>query len=307
MLSACVSSGAGTGAGAGAGAGAGDGGAVASSGGWWSRLTRAVSTTLLTILPTNLSGGSSRALAQAPEPDQHVVTPLLKPENATTFDDIYTNLRTIVPQQVMHHHNQRPPPSGRLHIDLLVHRPDHQFKKSDPGPADFCVCVCDFHDEIPRLAELEELTLAARPRQLKFAVVDLGTVTFYDLLDLQLTVYADYRGMEMVKPKKKNNNNNNNNNNDSNSNSNSNNNNKRKEKERDGDGEEERELVGGDRHENKRSRLEDGAAAESPLVSNENASTEGGNIDAAAGGACAAAVVPPETSTPSNIARLQGW
>ena len=149
---------------------------------------------------------------------------------------MYANLRTIVPQQVMDESNHRPPPGDRLQIDLLVHKPDYQFKKSNPGPADFCVCVCDFNDEVPQLAELEELTLAARPRALKFAVIDMGTVTFYDLLDLKLTVYADYRGVEMVKPKKKNNPNKRKNNNSDGGNS-------------------------GDQQDSKRSRLKNGAAA----------------------------------------------
>lgn len=72
-------------------------------------------------------------------------------------------------------------------------RPNNTFKKTSPGEADFAVCVCEFQEDVPDLAELEQLTLDARPVDLKFAVVDVGVVTFYELLDLKLTVYADYR------------------------------------------------------------------------------------------------------------------
>ena len=75
------------------------------------------------------------------------------------------------------------------HHGACVHRPNHQFKKSAPGPPDFAVCVCEFQEDVPDLAELEQLTLDTRPVDLKFAVVDVGTVTFYELLDLKLTMF----------------------------------------------------------------------------------------------------------------------
>ena len=58
---------------------------------------------------------------------------------------------------------------------------------------------------VPELAELEDLTMTARETgaELKFAVVDTGTVTFYELLDLKLAVFADYRHQAGGKKKRK--------------------------------------------------------------------------------------------------------
>ena len=91
--------------GGGASGGSGGGG----SSGWWARLTSAVSATVSTTLWPVMQMVAPESWRPTPDPKQqkqkqhkdHVLVPLLKPENATTFDDVYTSLRTIIPQQVM--------------------------------------------------------------------------------------------------------------------------------------------------------------------------------------------------------------
>lgn len=148
------------------------------------------------------------------------VTPLVDAARAPleSFDSVYTTLRRMVPQQDLLEPGAdttgSPPPLTAttagvtaqspvpdvpvsrpdvLSIDLDVFRPNVLHKKTDPGPPAFRVCVAGYSGTPPNLAEIQTLTNAALPAELKFAIVDLGTPTFISLDPLMLTVYNDHR------------------------------------------------------------------------------------------------------------------
>lgn len=84
----------------------------------------------------------------------------------------------------------------KLRLAFDVFKCDGKFKKSAPGEPHYRICVIESTDEVPSLADIQLVTLAAKDAEVKFAVVDSGTISFYDILDLQIPIFCDWEAIE---------------------------------------------------------------------------------------------------------------
>ena len=157
-------------------------------GGWFHTLgTQLVSSLHRTVSPF-VQFVRSRVFA----PSVPTLCPLLRRQDSKTFDDVYTRLREGVGRQLLMD-MEVPPMPPRLSIDLDVYRPNFQFKKSAPGSPTFRICVCNYTEDPPNPTDLHHLLTESAPAELKLAAVDVGTVSFYEMHDVELAIYADYR------------------------------------------------------------------------------------------------------------------
>lgn len=91
---------------------------------------------------------------------------------------------------VTHTHTLSPPSlfsllpflSGRYISLLEVYHPrGSSFKKSNPGPPQFRVCVVSPHDPFPSPSLLNQLTSLTPPAALRCCVVDGSSLTYYTI------------------------------------------------------------------------------------------------------------------------------
>eukprot|EP00039_Didymoeca_costata_P012628 m.182745 g.182745 ORF g.182745 m.182745 type:complete len:385 (-) comp15535_c0_seq3:1534-2688(-) len=113
---------------------------------------------------------------------------LLKQDDFVSYESMFSRLRSILSTSP----NIISQEACSFHICLDVYKPTKKFKKTDPGIPTFRICVCEFHKDIPTESELTWLEQKAAPSTLKFAVVDRGSIVFFDLMDFVLPVYNDY-------------------------------------------------------------------------------------------------------------------
>jgi len=111
--------------------------------------------------------------------------PLVRPEDATSTAAVLSKLQVIKNQRMTEGNCMEPSSAQQsLQIVLDVYQPGLNFKKSDPGPPDFCITVCRFCDPPPSLAALTVLRKECSPVPLKIALVDGGSVSFYSVIDV---------------------------------------------------------------------------------------------------------------------------
>lgn len=111
------------------------------------------------------------------------VTPLVRPEDAVSTAAILSKLQ-VVKNQRMHSADTQSGQNSSLQIVFDVYQPGVNFKKSNPGPPDFCITVCRYSDMPPSLASMNSLSQQCHPVPLKIALVDGGNILFYSILDV---------------------------------------------------------------------------------------------------------------------------
>lgn len=111
------------------------------------------------------------------------VTPLVRPEDAVSTAAILSKLQ-VVKNQRMHTADTQSGQDSSLQIVFDVYQPGVNFKKSNPGPPDFCITVCRYSDMPPSLASMNSLSQECHPVPLKIALVDGGNILFYSILDV---------------------------------------------------------------------------------------------------------------------------
>lgn len=111
--------------------------------------------------------------------------PLVRPEDATSTAAVLSKLQVIKNQRMTEgDHVELSSAQQSLQIVFDVYQPGLNFKKTDPGPPDFCITVCRFCDPPPSLAALTVLKKECSPVPLKIALVDGGNISFYSVLDV---------------------------------------------------------------------------------------------------------------------------
>lgn len=136
-------------------------------------------------------------------PTQAVQGPLVRPGIYRTYDDIFNRL-SLITSHDPRDQGSRPTKTrsdSTLKVTYHVYRTIGTYKKTDPGPPDFYVCVMDArHSTVPTEPELHDL-LAQTPyhphkegtnmykklkegyRNVLLAVVDQGITSFLNLAD----------------------------------------------------------------------------------------------------------------------------
>ncbi|XP_046855724.1 tRNA-splicing endonuclease subunit SEN54-like isoform X2 [Xenia sp. Carnegie-2017] len=117
--------------------------------------------------------------------------PLVHPNDATSLENILDKLQIIKGQTVADASKLCEKEYCRFKITYNVYQPQKNFKKSDPGLPNHCICVCRFCDSPPTIGEMNQMAAAAHPVPLKYAVVEGRDVSFYSMLDVQLPTYFE--------------------------------------------------------------------------------------------------------------------
>lgn len=112
------------------------------------------------------------------------VTPLLRPEDAVSTAAVLSKLQVIKNQRLATANVVERSGQQSLLVAFDVYQPGVNFKKTNPGPPDFCITVCRYCDFPPSLASLAFLSQKCSPVPLKIALVDGGNILFYSVLDV---------------------------------------------------------------------------------------------------------------------------
>ncbi|XP_067672347.1 tRNA-splicing endonuclease subunit Sen54-like isoform X2 [Haliotis asinina] len=133
----------------------------------------------------------SQSGGAAPSPVEHLwqgeVTPLVKPEDATSTSDVLSQLQVIrsvnLPQALSK--------SDRhcMKISFDVHLPNARFKKTRPGLPSHRVCVVRSSDPPPVMADISDAVTRYHDNvPVNWAVVDNGDIAFYNMSSMSLPV-----------------------------------------------------------------------------------------------------------------------
>lgn len=114
------------------------------------------------------------------------ITPIVRPEDAASTAAILSKLQVIKNQRMTQAALVGRVSSDQQSLQLAfdVYQPGLKFKKTDPGPPDFCITVCRYCEPPPSLADLTFLSQQCFPVPLKIALVDGGNISFYSVLDV---------------------------------------------------------------------------------------------------------------------------
>ncbi|XP_046573391.1 tRNA-splicing endonuclease subunit Sen54-like [Haliotis rubra] len=133
----------------------------------------------------------SQSGRSVPSPVDHLwqgeVTPLVKPEDATSTRDVLSRL------QVIHSVNLPQPVSKSdrhsMKISFDVHLPNARFKKTRPGLPNHRVCVVRSSDPPPAMADISDAVTRYHDNvPVNWAVVDNGDIAFYNMSSMLLPV-----------------------------------------------------------------------------------------------------------------------
>ncbi|KAK6170888.1 hypothetical protein SNE40_019177 [Patella caerulea] len=119
---------------------------------------------------------------------QGEVTPLTRPEDATSAANILSKLQVIqvFDEEIL----KREIPTelaSSFKISFDVFLPDAKFKKTDPGKPNHRVCITRSTDDVPNLKDIHENTLKDGV-PVHWAVLDNGDVAFYSFQQLNLPI-----------------------------------------------------------------------------------------------------------------------
>ncbi|XP_055955068.1 tRNA-splicing endonuclease subunit Sen54 [Patella vulgata] len=117
---------------------------------------------------------------------QGEVTPLIRPEDATSTANILSKLQVIqvFEEEILKRENPTEFDSS-FKISFDVFLPDAKFRKTDPGKPNHRVCITRSTDDVPNLKDIHEGTLKDGV-PVHWAVLDNGDVAFYSFQQLNL-------------------------------------------------------------------------------------------------------------------------
>ncbi|NXD16057.1 SEN54 endonuclease, partial [Nothocercus nigrocapillus] len=118
------------------------------------------------------------------------VTPLLRPDAATSSAAILQQISILQPSHILDGASRLQEDAERITIDFNVYQADAvaKFKKTNPGKPYVRMCVRSFDEEIPSLRALKQVTYQSGDVPVVFALVDHGEIAFYSLKDFKLPV-----------------------------------------------------------------------------------------------------------------------
>ncbi|NXC46451.1 SEN54 endonuclease, partial [Penelope pileata] len=118
------------------------------------------------------------------------VTPLLRPEEATSSAAILQQISVLQPSHILDGASRLQEDPKSIKIDFNVYQADAvaKFKKTNPGKPYVRMCVQSFDKKIPSLRTLKQVTYQSGDVPVVFALVDHGEIAFYSIKEFKLPV-----------------------------------------------------------------------------------------------------------------------
>ncbi|XP_042721198.1 tRNA-splicing endonuclease subunit Sen54 isoform X1 [Lagopus leucura] len=122
------------------------------------------------------------------------VTPLLQPEEATSFAAVRQQISVLQPSHILDGASRLQEDLESIKIDFNVYQADAvaKFKKTNPGKPYVRMCVQSFDEQVPSLRALKQVTCQSGDVPVVFALADHGEIAFYSLKEFKLPVDANY-------------------------------------------------------------------------------------------------------------------
>ncbi|NXS14860.1 SEN54 endonuclease, partial [Neodrepanis coruscans] len=122
------------------------------------------------------------------------VTPLLRPEEATSTAALLQQISVLQPSHILDGASRLQEDPEAMKIDFNVYQADavSKFKKTNPGKPYVRMCVRSFDEEVPSLRALKQVTYLSGDVPLVFALVDHGEITFYSLKEFKLPIDVNH-------------------------------------------------------------------------------------------------------------------
>ncbi|NXU54162.1 SEN54 endonuclease, partial [Turnix velox] len=118
------------------------------------------------------------------------VTPLLRPDEATSQAAILQQISVLQPSHILDGASGLQEDPEGMRIDFNVYQADAvaKFKKTNPGKPYVRMCVRSFDEQIPSLRALKQVSCQSGDVPVVFALVDHGEISFYSLKEFKLPV-----------------------------------------------------------------------------------------------------------------------
>ncbi|NXP50811.1 SEN54 endonuclease, partial [Heliornis fulica] len=118
------------------------------------------------------------------------VTPLLRPDEATSSAELLQQISVLQPSHILDGADRLQEDPEAMKIDFNVYQADAvaRFKKTNPGKPYVRMCVRSFDEQIPSLRALKQVTYLSGDVPVVFALVDHGEIAFYSLKEFKLPV-----------------------------------------------------------------------------------------------------------------------
>ncbi|NWI64111.1 SEN54 endonuclease, partial [Todus mexicanus] len=131
-----------------------------------------------------------RIWKQLPHLWDQAVTPLLRPDEATSSAVLLQQISVLQPSHILDGASRLQEDPEAMKIDFNVYPADAvaKFKKTNPGKPCVRMCVRSFDEQIPSLRALKQITCQSGDVPVVFALVDQGDIAFYSLKDFKLPV-----------------------------------------------------------------------------------------------------------------------
>ncbi|KAM9177865.1 tRNA-splicing endonuclease subunit Sen54 [Mergus octosetaceus] len=122
------------------------------------------------------------------------VTPLLRPEEATSTAAILQQISVLQPSHILDGASRLQEDPESLKISFNVYQPDAvaKFKKTNPGKPYVRMCVQSFEEQIPSLRALKQVTYQSGDVPVVFALVEYGDIAFHSLKEFKLPVDVNH-------------------------------------------------------------------------------------------------------------------
>ncbi|NXR07800.1 SEN54 endonuclease, partial [Semnornis frantzii] len=122
------------------------------------------------------------------------VTPLLRPEEATSAAALLQQISVLQPSHILDGASRLQEDPEAMKIDFNVYPADAvaKFKKSNPGKPYVRMCVRSFDEQVPSLRALKQVTYQSGDVPVVFALVDHGDIAFYSLKEFKLPVDVNH-------------------------------------------------------------------------------------------------------------------
>ncbi|KAM6119083.1 tRNA-splicing endonuclease subunit Sen54 [Phoenicopterus ruber ruber] len=122
------------------------------------------------------------------------VTPLLRPDEATSSAALLEQISVLQPSHILDGASRLQEDPEGMRIDFSVYQADAvaKFKKTNPGKPYVRMCVRSFDEQIPSLRALKQVTYQSGDVPVVFALVDHGEIAFYTLKEFKLPVDVNH-------------------------------------------------------------------------------------------------------------------
>ncbi|XP_075374634.1 tRNA-splicing endonuclease subunit Sen54 isoform X1 [Mycteria americana] len=122
------------------------------------------------------------------------VTPLLRPDEATSSAALLQQISVLQPSHILDGASRLQEDPKGMKIDFNVYQADAvaKFKKTNPGKPYVRMCVRSFDEQIPSLRALKQVTYQSGDVPVVFALVDHGEIAFYSLKEFKLPVDVNH-------------------------------------------------------------------------------------------------------------------